>query len=161
MAQVTGLNIKFVASHNNSKGYINSPNGSYNRATNTITIDINSMKKIENASYINGAMLYTASHELTHVAELNTDTYEALHSAVVSAIGNDNWERLIAKHTKDISKSRNINLVTQVTEYFDEVGGYVNTDYGKIEFTKKVSNPQSGTESEEIKLLRLKPFLMF
>lgn len=107
LAQVTGLNVKFVASHNNSKGYINSPNGSYNRATNTITIDINSMKKNENASYINGAMLYTASHELTHVAELNTDTYEALHSAVVSAIGNDNWERLIAKHTKDISKSRN------------------------------------------------------
>lgn len=106
LAQVTGLNIKFVASHNNSKGYINSPNGSYNRATNTITIDINTMKKNENASYINGAMLYTASHELTHVAELNTDTYEALHSAVVSAIGNDNWERLIAKHTKDISKSR-------------------------------------------------------
>lgn len=104
LAQVTGLNIKLVANHNNSKGYISSPNGSYNRKTNTITIDINSKKMREQDAYVRGAMLYTASHELTHVAEQNTDTYEALHSAVVSAIGNDSWERLIAKHTKNVTK---------------------------------------------------------
>lgn len=35
----------------------------------------------------------------------------------------------------EFSKSKT-DLVTQVTDYFDEIGGYVNTEYGKIELTK-------------------------
>lgn len=35
----------------------------------------------------------------------------------------------------EFSKSKT-DLVTQVTDYFGEIGGYVNTEYGKIELTK-------------------------
>ena len=35
----------------------------------------------------------------------------------------------------EFSKSKT-DLVTQVTDYFDEIGRYVNTEYGKIELTK-------------------------
>ena len=35
----------------------------------------------------------------------------------------------------EFSKSKT-DLVTQVTDYFDEIGGYVNTEYGKIELIK-------------------------
>lgn len=60
----------------------------------------------------------------------------------------------------EFSKSKT-DLVTQVTDYFDEIGGYVNTEYGKIELTKSGVKSSIGHESEEIKLLHLKPFLMF
>lgn len=46
-----------------------------------------------------------------------------------------NMKPVATLNGSEFSKSKT-DLVTQVTGYFDEIGGYINTEYGKIELTK-------------------------
>lgn len=72
MAKAVGFNVKFVASQANADGKYTSENGRYDRATRTITIDVNAGRlSTESANY---AMMQTAGHELTHYIKQFADT---------------------------------------------------------------------------------------
>ena len=72
LAKAVGFNVKFVASQANADGKYTSENGRYDRATRTITIDVNAGRlSTESANY---AMMQTAGHELTHYIKQFADT---------------------------------------------------------------------------------------
>lgn len=79
----TGINIELFASEVVDGQYIGEQ-GSFNKNTGTIRIDINAGLKKVNANDVKHGMLNTFAHELTHVAELG-GFYEELHEAVVKA----------------------------------------------------------------------------
>lgn len=82
-AEIGGVNIEFFESTADEKGsYKKFANGSYNPATNTISIDIHAGKDSTDdiASY---ALLRVAGHELTHyIKAQNTEGYTALQEFV-------------------------------------------------------------------------------
>ena len=73
LAKAVGFNVKFTARTFNADGKANSRvNGSWDKATRTITIDINAGRLTrESANY---AMMQTAGHELTHFIKEFADT---------------------------------------------------------------------------------------
>ncbi len=88
---------------------------------NTITIDINANLKNINDTLKNGAILYTLSHELTHIAEHATDEYVELRTAVQEVIGADNWDTMVQKHLSVLQETQpdeyNSMSETERTEY--------------------------------------------
>lgn len=73
LAKAVGFNVKFVARTFDAEGKANSRvNGSWDKATRTITIDINAGRLTrESANY---ALMQTAGHELTHFIKAFADT---------------------------------------------------------------------------------------
>lgn len=77
LTQVTGVNYEFFESSQDEQGKYVGENGSYNRNTNTIRIDINSGMKSSTEG--NNIMIVTLAHELTHYIEsLSPNQYAKL-----------------------------------------------------------------------------------
>ena len=72
LAQVAGFNVRFIASTANEEGKFTGKNGSWDKATRTITIDVNAGRV--STSDANYAMMQTAGHELTHFIKDFADT---------------------------------------------------------------------------------------
>lgn len=72
LAQSAGFNVRFIASTANEEGKFTGKNGSWDKATRTITIDVNAGRV--STSDANYAMMQTAGHELTHFIKDFADT---------------------------------------------------------------------------------------
>lgn len=105
LSEVTGVNVELFRSGTNEQGVKIGENGSYNRNTHTLRVDIDAGINNINDTDIKHLILNTISHELTHIAELNPETYEELRSAVIKAIekSGSSFEEMIS-HQKDIAK---------------------------------------------------------
>ena len=64
LAKAVGFNVRFFASAANEEGQFTDKNGSWNKETRTISIDVNAGRI--STSDANYAMMQTAGHELTH-----------------------------------------------------------------------------------------------
>lgn len=64
LAKTVGFNVRFFASEANAEGQFTDKNGSWNKETRTISIDVNAGRI--STSDANYAMMQTAGHELTH-----------------------------------------------------------------------------------------------
>ena len=64
LAKAVGFNVRFFASEANAEGQFTDKNGSWNKETRTISIDVNAGRI--STSDANYAMMQTAGHELTH-----------------------------------------------------------------------------------------------
>lgn len=72
LAQAVGFNVKYIASTANEEGKFTGKNGSWDKETRTITIDINA-GRLSNTD-TNYAIMQTAGHELTHFIKDFADT---------------------------------------------------------------------------------------
>lgn len=64
LAKAAGFNVRFVESRANAQGRYTTPNGSWDGATRTLTLDVHAgSNSVEDTNY---AMMHTAGHELTH-----------------------------------------------------------------------------------------------
>lgn len=83
MAKIMDFNLKLVASTANAEGKYTTENGSWDRNTRTLTIDINAGRlSTESANY---AMMQTAGHELTHYIKqfANSELYDEYQEFVL------------------------------------------------------------------------------
>lgn len=100
MAKIVGFNLKLVASTANAEGKYTTENGSWDRNTRTLTIDINA-GRISNES-ANYAMMQTAGHELTHYikqfadSELYDEYQEFVLGHLSKKMGNTSLDARIA-----------------------------------------------------------------
>lgn len=101
----TGINIELFASEVVDGKYVGEQ-GSFNKNTGTIRIDINAGLKKVNKKDIKHGMLNTFAHELTHVAELG-GFYDELHEAVVKAFEKqgESFDNLVKDKRKKILKN--------------------------------------------------------
>lgn len=77
LSDVTGVNYEIFESQKDENGKYKGENGSYNRSTNTIRIDVNAGMK--NSTEGNNIMVVTLAHELTHyIEELSPEHYATL-----------------------------------------------------------------------------------
>lgn len=120
-----GVNVKFFKSEPDSNDMYTRENGSYNSATNTISIDINAGKKRAKDALKNGFMLSTFSHELTHIAEHSTEEYMELRKAVQEAVGADVWDEYVHKQEKLIRNTQK--------EKYDSMSDVERTEYASKE----------------------------
>lgn len=72
LAQAVGFNVKYIANTADAQGKISGKNGSWDKATRTITIDINAGRL--SSTDTNYAIMQTAGHELTHFIKEFADT---------------------------------------------------------------------------------------
>lgn len=81
----TGINVELFSSKEKSGKY-QGEQGSWNKNTKTIRVDINAgLMSVKDRAEIKHGMLNTFSHELTHIAELS-GFYDELHEAIVNAL---------------------------------------------------------------------------
>ena len=83
VAGLFGMNVEVFESRANAKGRFTEENGSYNKATNTIRLDINAGRYYTGDSMAQTAMLRTMSHELTHAMQRNSPKQYAAYKAAV------------------------------------------------------------------------------
>lgn len=82
-----GVNVVFFESAADETGRYTRENGSYNRKTNTIYIDVNAGRYYKGDSPSKTALLRTLSHEVTHAIQRNSpETYGHLRQMVVNAL---------------------------------------------------------------------------
>ena len=87
VAGLFGMNVEVFESKANANGRFTEENGSYNKATNTIRLDINAGRYYTGDSMAQTAMLRTMSHELTHAMQRNSPKqYEAYKAAVLDVL---------------------------------------------------------------------------
>lgn len=81
----TGINVELFSSKEKSGKY-QGEQGSWNKNTKTIRVDINAgLMSVSDRGEIKHGMLNTFSHELTHIAE-SSGFYDELHEAIVSTL---------------------------------------------------------------------------
>ena len=83
VAGLFGMNVEVFESKANANGRYTEENGSYNKATNTIRLDINAGRYYTGDSMAQTAMLRTMSHELTHAMQRNSPKQYAAYKAAV------------------------------------------------------------------------------
>lgn len=93
-----GLNVKLYASQADENGNFSLENGSYNSATNTVSIDLNSKRKTVDQALKQGAIIATFGHELTHIAEHAPTEYAELSKAIRDTVGTDIFNSTVDKH---------------------------------------------------------------
>lgn len=110
----TGINVELFSSKEISGKY-QGEQGSWNKNTKTIRVDINAgLKNVSDRAKIKHGMLNTFSHELTHIAELS-GFYDELHEAIVSALekrGTDFNELVKAKKNELINNTPNAKTMS-------------------------------------------------
>lgn len=110
----TGINVELFSSKEISGKY-QGEQGSWNKNTKTIRIDINAgLKNVSDRKEIKHGMLNTFSHELTHIAELS-GFYDELHEAIVSALekrGTDFNELVKAKKDELVNSTPNAKVMS-------------------------------------------------
>lgn len=122
LARASGFNVRFVATSANAKGQFTEANGSYNKATRTVTIDINAGRLSVNS--VNYAMLQTAGHELTHFIKDFGDAnlYNAYQEFVLDHLSRRMTEaELNAKIDQEIEANRRQNRELSREEAIDEI----------------------------------------
>lgn len=83
-----GVNVVFFESKADEMGRYTRENGSYNRKTNTIYIDVNAGRNYKGDSMTKTALLRTLSHEVTHAIQRNSpESYAELRDMVVDILG--------------------------------------------------------------------------
>lgn len=105
-AKYSGVNVEWYTSIGDQSGKITEPNGYYNPENNTVALDTNAGRKSITDALAQGAIVSTFSHELTHIAEHDTDNYLSLRNALKNAVGDEKWdaavqnqrERFVANH---------------------------------------------------------------
>lgn len=99
----TGINVELFSSKEKSGKY-QGEQGSWNKNTKTIRVDINAgLMSVADRKEIKHGMLNTFSHELTHIAE-HSGFYDELHEAIVSALekrGTD-FNKLVEKKKEQL-----------------------------------------------------------
>lgn len=93
-----GLNVKLYASQADENGNFSLENGSYNSATNTVSIDLNAKRKTVDQALKQGAIIATFGHELTHIAEHAPTEYAELTKAIRDTVGTDIFNATVDKH---------------------------------------------------------------
>lgn len=93
-----GLNVKLYASQADENGNFSLENGSYNSATNTVSIDLNAKRKTVDQALKQGAIIATFGHELTHIAEHAPTEYAELSKAIRDTVGTDIFNSTVDKH---------------------------------------------------------------
>lgn len=93
-----GLNVKLYASQADENGNFSLENGSYNSATNTVSIDLNAKRKTVDQALKQGAIIATFGHELTHIAEHAPTEYAELSKAIRDTVGTDIFNATVDKH---------------------------------------------------------------
>ena len=110
----TGINVELFSSKE-KLGKYQGEQGSWNKNTKTIRIDINAgLKNVSDRKEIKHGMLNTFSHELTHIAELS-GFYDELHEAIVSALekrGTDFNELVKAKKDELVNSTPNAKVMS-------------------------------------------------
>ncbi len=110
----TGINVELFSSEE-KQGKYQGEQGSWNKNTKTIRVDINAGLMSEaDRKEIKHGMLNTFSHELTHIAELS-GFYDELHEAIVSALekrGTDFNELVKAKKDELINSTPNAKTMS-------------------------------------------------
>lgn len=110
----TGINVELFSSKEMSGKY-QGEQGSWNKNTKTIRVDINAgLKTVSDRAKIKHGMLNTFSHELTHIAELS-GFYDELHETIVSALekrGTDFNELVKAKKDELINNTPNAKTMS-------------------------------------------------
>lgn len=87
IAGLFGMNVEIFESKADSEGKYTAENGSYNKGTNTIRLDVNAGRNYKGDSMAQTAMLRTMSHELTHAMQRNQPAqYEAYRNAVLDVL---------------------------------------------------------------------------
>ena len=106
LSRVTPLNVEIFESKVNDKDNFEGEQGSYNRATKTLRIDVNagyqnSTQAIENA--VRHGMFLTAGHELTHVAEQGK-SYMKVRAEIIRTLDNAgfNYKELVDKKVNEL-----------------------------------------------------------
>lgn len=83
-----GVNVVFFESKADETGRYTRENGSYNRKTNTIYIDVNAGRNYKGDSMTKTALLRTLSHEVTHAIQRNSpEIYAELRDTVTDILG--------------------------------------------------------------------------
>lgn len=83
-----GVNVVFYESKADEAGRYTRENGSYNRKTNTIYIDVNAGRNYKGDSMTKTALLRTLSHEVTHAIQRNSpEIYAELRDTVTDILG--------------------------------------------------------------------------
>ena len=83
-----GVNVEFFESKADETGRFTRENGSYNRRTNTIYIDVNAGRYYKGDSPSKTALLRTLSHEVTHAVQRNSpEIYAELRDTVTDILG--------------------------------------------------------------------------
>lgn len=83
-----GVNVVFFESKADETGRFTRENGSYNRRTNTIYIDVNAGRYYKGDSPSKTALLRTLSHEVTHAVQRNSpEIYAELRDTVTDILG--------------------------------------------------------------------------
>ena len=83
-----GVNVVFFESKADEAGRYTRENGSYNRKTNTIYIDVNAGRNYKGDSMTKTALLRTLSHEVTHAIQRNSpEIYAELRDTVTDILG--------------------------------------------------------------------------
>lgn len=110
----TGINVELFSSKE-KLGKYQGEQGSWNKNTKTIRVDINAgLKNVSDRKEIKHGMLNTFSHELTHIAELS-GFYDELHEAIVSALqkrGTDFNELVKAKKDELVNSTPNAKTMS-------------------------------------------------
>ncbi len=118
LSDVTGVNYEFFESNKDEKGNYKGENGSYNRNTNTIRIDVNAGMK--NSTEGNNIMVVTLAHELTHYIEsFSPEQYAKLQEFAFSRLsevtGQDINELIHLEKERIRERRKNLNQ-KQVSE---------------------------------------------
>lgn len=83
-----GVNVVFFESKADESGRFTRENGSYNRKTNTIYVDVNAGRYYKGDSPSKTALLRTLSHEVTHAVQRNSpEIYAELRDTVTDILG--------------------------------------------------------------------------
>ena len=111
LTNATGVNYEFFESEKDEKGNYVSENGSYNRNTNTIRIDINAGMK--NSTEGSNIMIVTLAHELTHyIEEFSPTQYTKLQEFALSRLSEESGQDIneLIHLEKDRIRERRNNL---------------------------------------------------
>lgn len=118
LSDVTGCKFVFFESEKNNEGKYVGENGSYNRRTNELRVDINAGKITENQGH--NMMITTLSHELTHYAEnFSKSEYAKLEEFVLDKLAKTTGKdvnHLIQEEIDNQEKNRKAGDKRKITE---------------------------------------------
>lgn len=150
LAKAVGFNIRVVASTANAEGKYADKNGSWDRATRTLTIDINAGRlSTESANY---AMMQTAGHELTHYIKQFSDT----------GLYNDYQEFVLGHLSKKMGNESLDDRIRSIVEGNAKLGKTLNRDQAIDEIVADASGDalMSLTDADIREMAQKKPSLL-
>lgn len=118
LSDATGIGFTLFKTKAADGEELQTPNGFYDPGTNSIFIDLQSGASRGGETMVESAILKTASHELTHYIEKNSqEGYEQLRSAVKKLLGErgkDYWQLMTAKIRESSHKLTRVQAEAEV-----------------------------------------------